>query len=241
MADQSLYSNLRTARRRLPRAFLTVHTNGDYLNRESIIKLEDTGINQVRVNLYVPNDQPYTKEVVGKIVRQLLDRTGLNMVEDGERGLTGSRLHMPLLIPDFSQSMSSRGGLLVQVSGLQTYRRSSVCLSPLQHVVVDYNGVGMLCCQVRSDAPEHREARIADLNRPGYTLFHFYRDLAAARRSLVSSGTKHGVCMTCTANEGGPYRWGRMSGLAHSLGAIPGYSRLVNSAWKTRQRRYEPS
>jgi hypothetical protein len=244
MADESLYPNLALTRKWLPKAFLTIHTNGDYLNRESVAKLEETGLNQVRINLYVANGQPYNSAAVDKMVEQIEGRTGLTMTDLGpERGgyhLVGSRLNLPVNIPDFTIRMSSRGGLLVQVSGLQEYRRTSACLSPLQHVVIDYNGIGVLCCQVRSDANEHKDACIADLNRPGYTLFHFYRELSAARLALVNSGVKQGVCTTCTINEGGPYRWGRTAVIARPLGLLPGYSDLVSSKWEGRKRRYDP-
>ena len=177
------------------------------------------------------------------MVKQILDRTGLTLTDNpdtGGRQLTGSRLHMPVNIPDFSRGMSSRGGLLVQVGNLTTYKRTSACLSPLQHVVIDYNGIGVLCCQVRSDAVEHTEARIGDLNQDGYSLFHFYRDLAAARKGLTEAGVKQGVCTTCTINEGGPYQFGRTGALAGPLVALTGGGRLAGLLWQRRNRRYDP-
>jgi Radical SAM superfamily len=245
MSDESIFANLKLARKRVPNAFLTIHSNGDYLNKQSLAKVEATGINQVRINLYMANDEEYTPENVNHRVKQLLDRTGLTLKEGGPDGdgphLMGSSLDLPLCIPNFSTGMSSRGGLLVQVGGLQTYKRTSACLSPLQHLNIDFNGVGVLCCQVRSDAKEHKDACIGDLKQPDYTLFHFYRDLANARRGLVGPGVKEGVCKTCTVNEGGPYQLGRTDALAKPLSYVPGYGKLVSRLWKGRRRRHDPT
>jgi hypothetical protein len=243
LAHDSIYGNLKMARSALPRAFLTIHTNGDYLNRDSIKRLEDCGLDQARINLYVANGQSYTQEAVNQLLDQLLGRSGLAAAIDGSSGqmeLKGSSVQMPLAAPDFSQGMSSRGGALVSVSGLKQYQRMSACFSPLQHVVIDFNGKGMLCCQVRSDVPEHGGAVVGDLTRADYTLFDFYRDLAGARRALLQGGAKEGVCRTCTVNLGGPDKLGRQQGLATVLDAF-GASALTEMAWSRRARRYDPS
>ncbi len=63
----------------------------------------------------------------------------------------------------------------VRQGKLESYQSHAVCLAAVRHVVIDYNGKGMLCCQTRSDCAGHRGAVIGDLSRPGYGLFHLLR------------------------------------------------------------------
>lgn len=115
--------------------------------------------------------------------------------------------------------MSTRGGLMT-VPGLQSYQRRAICFRPLHSVPIDFNGKGMLCCEVRSDAPEHAGAVIGDLSVPGYSLFDLYRDMAPARLALLSPGPKGGVCTKCNVLDDGPDRTGRHPALAGILSRI---------------------
>jgi hypothetical protein len=243
LAHESIYSNISIARQALPLAFLTIHTNADYLNADSLNRLAKAGLSQVRINLYVPNGEAYTNESVSKLLKQLEHRTGLLTTTSKKTGrliLAGSPIDAPIHIPNFtSGDFSTRGGTLKETK--TEYIRTSACLSPIQHVVVDYNGEGVLCCQTRSDIPEHKQAVIGDLNQADYSLFHFYRDLGPDRLRLVRPGTKGGVCKRCDVNLGGPDHLGRLGWLANSLNQVPGKHAVLNNIVDRRQhlRRYE--
>jgi hypothetical protein len=200
LAHESIYDRIAQARKRLPRAHLAVISNGDYLNRETLRRIEDAGADRLKLDLYLPDGKERDPSAIQSELEKLRARTGLEIVRvsDYRFRCEGTKVNITMDIPFYTAAnMSTRGGL-VQVKELSHYQRTSVCLSPLDSVTVDYTGECMLCCQVRSDSPLHREAVFGDLHVPGYTLFHFYRDLAAARRSLLAPGPKLGVCKTCT-------------------------------------------
>jgi hypothetical protein len=129
----------------------------------------------------------------------------------------------------------------VEIKELNDYQRTATCFSPLHSVTIDYTGKCMLCCQVRSDSPAHKDAVIGDLNQPGYTLFHFYRDLAGARKGLSEPGPKLGVCRTCTISEIGPNQLARRPAMAAVASHIPGLQSAFESGlkWASRTRKYE--
>ena len=78
-------------------------------------------------------------------------------------------------------------------------KRTSPCLSPFQHVYIDYNGKVMPCCNLRSDLPAHQDAIIADLHAsPDLFLVYAGRTLAAWRGALVGFDPKSGYCATCS-------------------------------------------
>jgi hypothetical protein len=144
-------------------------------------------------------------------------------------------------IPYYTKgTISTRGGL-VDVVHLRSYQRTSVCFNPLHSVVVDFNGKGMLCCQVRSDSPLQKDAVIGDLSRPDYSLFDFYRDLAPARAGLLAPGPKDGVCRSCDVSATGPDKLGRHTAISRVVHAIPGVTAAMHAAvrLRNRSRKYE--
>ena len=110
-------------------------------------------------------------------------------------------------------------------------------MAPIRHVVIDYNGKGMMCCQTRSDAPEHRQAIVGDLAEPDYGLFHLYRDLGVVRRALLSPGEKTGVCLTCDVRDDGPDRLARRDWVAGAVRRVPGVAGNVDGLWARVMRR----
>ncbi len=214
-------------------------SNGDYMDRSTLPRLEDAGIDRLILDLYLPDGKERDPDAMAKGLRQFRRRTGLDLEKESETDykINGTRPKVTLEIPSFSQDdISTRGGL-VRVPKLDTYRRKSVCLAPVRHVVIDYNGRGMICCQTRSDATAHEDAIIGDMNQSGYGLFHLYRDLGAARRALLTCGEKGGVCRSCDVRDDGPDRLARREWLARAVDSIPGTSSLMQRMWQRTMRR----
>ncbi len=208
LAHPSIWANLEKARQALPDALLCVTSNTDYLNAEVIWKLESVGLDRLLLDLYLPEGKENDSATEDAFVARFEKKTGLTAVKSGHRDyiFTGSSISINMGVPFFTQeNISTRAGLL-DIPKLYNYRRRAICLAPVRHVVVDYNGKAMLCCQTRSDSPQHQEAIIGDLSTPDYDLFTYYRDLAPLRRVLASAGEKRGCCLSCDMSAEGP-KW----------------------------------
>ena len=239
LADESIFERVATARRALPHAALMVISNGDYMDATTLERLERAGADRLILDLYLPDGKERDPDARVKGLRQFRRRTGLELTPSSKVGfdIQGSKLKATLEIPCYTaEDISTRGGL-VGVPKLKHYRRRAVCMAPLHHVVIDFNGKGMLCCQTRSDAAEHKSAVIGNLNTPDYGLFHLYRDLGAARRALFAPGEKGGVCRSCDVRDDGPDRLARRRWLAAAAARVPGLSRAVTRLWGSRMRR----
>jgi hypothetical protein len=230
LGHESIYENLAKARRELPRAILAMVSNGDYLNKERVQKLADAGLNRMMLDLYLPDGKEEDDAEFEKAFQKFLERTGLTPKQMGERyyRLEGSSTEISLMSPVYrKENISTRGGLL-KIPKAQQYHRTAACLVPIRQVVIDYNGKGMLCCQVRSDAPEHQNAVIGDLMDPEYSLFHFYRDLAGARKGLLQPGAKKGVCESCDMSDASNEDVALSESWHGVLSAIPGAGFLTS-------------
>ncbi len=249
LADSSIYGNIATARKVLPNAYLRIYTNGDYLTAQAIRDLELAGLDQIRVSLY-PNPALGSSEgAFASQLEGLARKTGLRVGRLTQRyqglQLVGSACLVLIDLQEFKpRQMSSRGGALADVSGLRFYQRTLICFNPLQHLAITFDGKCMLCCQTRADVSGHLQAVIGDLKDPGYSLFHYYRDLAPHRAALLGSGPKGGVCKMCDVNPGGggPFHAGRDPVVSKVLNAFPLVGELMGKLWcfpREDRRRYE--
>jgi hypothetical protein len=242
LAHPSIFERVALARSRLPKAYLILVSNGDYLNRESLQQLETAGADRLMLDLYLPEGHERDLAEIETEKKKFTARTGLALSPIGEFDYRclGSRIQITMGIPRYTGELVSTRGGLVDVVHLRTYQRHTVCFNPLHSVVVDFNGKGVLCCQVRSDSPMHSSAIIGDLAQPGYTLLHLYRDLAPARAGLLAPGPKDGVCRTCNVSAIGPDKLARRPAIA-AVSRLPGVQRLFRSAARrvARRRKYE--
>ena len=239
LASPRIFDRLEAARAALPNAGLVMVSNGDYLNRKTLPRLESLGLNRLIVDLYMPDGKERDPDAIAAGLRKFSRRTGMALERTGAFSyrVSGLRMKATVDIPFYTNSnISTRGGL-VEVEKLSTYRRRAVCMAPIRHVVIDWNGRGMMCCQTRSDAPEHRKAVVGDLAEPGYGLFHLYRDLGPVRRTLLSPGEKTGVCLTCDVRDDGPDRLARRAWVAGAVGRLPGAAGSVGRLWGRVMRR----
>ena len=239
LASPRIFERLGAARAALPRAGLVMISNGDYLNRKTLPRLDDLGLDRLIIDLYMPDGRERDPKAISSSLRKFSRRTGMALEPTGEFSyrVTGLRMKATVDIPLYTESnISTRGGL-VEVEKLSSYRRRAICMAPVRHVVIDYNGKGMMCCQTRSDAPAHRQAIVGDLAEPGYGLFHLYRDLGATRRALLSPGEKTGVCLTCDVRDDGPDRLARRQWVAGVVRRMPGVARNVDGLWNRVMRR----
>ena len=239
LASVRVFDRLEAARAALPRAGLVMISNGDYLNRKTLPRLDALGLDRLIIDLYMPDGKERDPKSMAAGLRKFSRRTGMTLERTGEFSyrVAGLRMKATVDIPYYTESnISTRGGL-VQVDKLSSYRRRAVCMAPVRHVVIDWNGKGMMCCQTRSDASGHRDAIVGDLAESGYGLFHLYRDLGATRRALLSPGEKAGVCLTCDVRDDGPDRLARREWVAGVARRIPGVAGQVDRLWHRVMRR----
>jgi len=239
LADESIYDRLAQVRTALPDAFLVIFSNGDYLNRETVTQLDLAKLDCLLVDLYLRDGKEDNEGELSAALQRFQRRTGLSPIEYSPHlyAVRGTRMKVRVRAPLFKQGMFTRAGLM-DVPNAHTYRRRAVCLEPIRHVVFDYDGKGMLCCQTRSDAPQHQSAIIGDLSAPDYSLFHFYRDLGPARAALVLPGLKGGVCESCDYKDSVRDRLARNHSVATAMERL-GISRVLGKIFSHRGSRFD--
>jgi hypothetical protein len=202
LADRIILERLRQARRLLPKACLSTHTNGDYLNRKYLDELKEAGLNRLLVQVYLGNKEPFDdRRVLVQMERRLL-KLGLPYRMIG--AASGVRYMAHVIYEGMEVTFDARNFAVIGVDRGQTvrlpsvYERQSPCLMVFQHLYVDYNGAVVPCCNIRSDEPGHAPYVIDRLgeDRSIYQAFAC-SPLAAWRRALIGFGPKQKPCNSC--------------------------------------------
>jgi hypothetical protein len=202
LADKIILTRIRQAREHLPNATLSTHTNGDYLDQEYLDELKAAGLNRLRVQVYLGNNEHFNDEVMRtRLVRRLKD---LGLPYEATLVEPNVRYMATVQYPGMEVTFDARNFDAIGVDRGQTiampevYERTAPCFVVFRHLYIDYDGSVVPCCNIRSDEPRH-EPYIVDRLATGRSLFQAYANspLADWRRGLVTFGKKEKPCDTC--------------------------------------------
>jgi hypothetical protein len=202
LADRIILLRLRQAREALPKACLSTHTNGDYLNRKYLDELRDAGLNRLRVQVYPGNNELFDDQKILRRMAQRLQYLGLpfKMVE----AVKGVRYMAQISYEGMEVTFDARNFAVIGVDRAQTvqlpaiYERRAPCLVVFQHLYIDQDGTVVPCCNIRSDEPSHAPYLIDKLSetRSIYQVFA-QSPLVKWRQALINFGPKKAPCNTC--------------------------------------------
>jgi len=207
-----LLPRLAEARGALPNAKLIVFSNGDYLDKDMMNSVLSLGI-KIHVDIYPPEGDEFNEDKIAIAIAKFEKRTSYKAVKkDGDGNGWGdylivdgaSNVVSSLKVGKYNkENIYTRGGAM-DIPKRATYTRTAVCLKPVYHLNVNFDGKGMLCCHTRTDFEGHKDAIIADLSDSSEDIFTFFVKLSSARRGLLGPGKKCGVCTTCDDDDGLP-------------------------------------
>jgi MoaA/NifB/PqqE/SkfB family radical SAM enzyme len=202
LADRIILTRLSQARRMLPKACLSTHTNGDYLNRKYLDELKEAGLNRLRIQTYLgAKEQFEDRRIIDRMARQI---KSLGLPYKMIAAAQGVRYMAQIEYEGMEVTLDARNFAKIGVDRGQTvrlpavYERRSPCLIVFQHMYIDYNGAVVPCCNIRSDEPEHAPYVIDRLDQDR-SIYQAWANspLASWRRALIGFGPKQKPCNTC--------------------------------------------
>ena len=203
LSDPVILDHLKRVRAAVPGARLSLYSNGDYLDRGYLERLGDSGLDELYLSLHTGDHEDLNDAKVERRLRFFRDRCGLDItmthfepgVKYKGRADFGG-MHVQFYEPNMRTLGSNMGELIEDVETKVT--RTCPCLEPLTHLTIDYTGLVVPCCRIRSDAEEHKRYVICDLRDvPSIFAAYVHPNAAAWRRSLSAFGPKDQPCGTC--------------------------------------------
>lgn len=195
-----ILKRIKQAREYLPKAKLRTNTNGDYLSLDYIHKLRDAGLNELFIQQYLGNKQKYNHVRLKRIMIQKIERLGVeySVISD----IANQRIEFKLHIEGITVHLRARnfdveGTSRTEEIQNEDYVRTKPCKQPFNNMYIDYNGSVMVCCNSRSDIPEHNNANMGSIHMN--ELWNIYRseNYIPWREHLLNEGPKEGICEKC--------------------------------------------
>jgi hypothetical protein len=184
-----------------------MNSNGDFLDASYLRDLEDAGLDRLWIDIYIPDEEVYDLEVAEKYHDKFIKRIERPYTVTATSPELSSRIeskkmkvtaHARNVAVMKAMDLSDRGGL-IQIA--RETVRDAPCYAPYKHLVIDWNGSVVICCQLRSDSPSHQKAVVGKIGFEGVGLIDAYVRLAGWRASLRTYGRKKGPCATCNVAE----------------------------------------
>ncbi len=202
LSQKDVFLNrLRQAREYCPNAILRTNTNGDYIDSvEYIDQLASAGLNELEIQCYLGKDEEYS-------VAEFMQRSNnwskkLNLSYEIvnhefwiEAIFNYERMKLTFAMRNFKNDGCNRGDLL---NDIKTFDRQSPCLIPFQHLYIDYSGDVMLCCNLRHDAPQHKDFIIGNIYKESLADIFMSENIIKYRKLLSYHGSKISPCNSCS-------------------------------------------
>lgn len=207
LSEKRILDRIQDVHQAAPNCRVGINSNGDYLNADYLTALEAAGLNRLFIDVYIPDDETYSVEVGFKFLHKLSQRinrshTVLGTTPEVYCQLESDKMVINAIVRNSASlksiDMSDRGGLM---ENARKATRTSPCYSPFKHLVIDWDGSIVLCCQVRSDSPSHQDVVFGKIGVDGLGLVDAYVRLAEWRNSLKAFGPKQGPCASCNVSE----------------------------------------
>lgn len=206
MAREEMFDYIADARRMLPRAFLKIVTNGDYLSHEKVLRLQSMDLDYLAVSVYLPEGVAWSAgaalEQIGKFAQrigmkfQVRRKTRVSVFVDFVKKPSG--MVMDGRCHDFGPDKEGFDrGMSVAWMSPARFVRSDPCRFVFRNFTTDFNGNVMPCCNLRSDHPAHASYVLGHVARQ--TIFDVFSSQASVqwRRSLAGFAPKPAPCKLC--------------------------------------------
>jgi MoaA/NifB/PqqE/SkfB family radical SAM enzyme len=202
LADEIIYGRIRQARELAPQALLHTHTNGDWVDAQSLERLHAAGLRSMHIMVYPPTDV-FDNAAARDLAATIARRAGVEFrlrqdVPDEKVWYVGryKEMHLEMYAKNWRRIGTNRGGIAVTSHAV---RREIPCEYPMYGVYIDYNGQVMPCCNLRSDNPDETQYSCGQLTADNSIFDIFGGDpFAAFRRRMYGFGEKAGPCLQCT-------------------------------------------
>lgn len=205
-------SRIKSIKEYLPRATLSISTNGDYLNKEKLLELH--GIMSGNDGLYItvhnlPGRRDYEKLKKDLVKRVTALDLPYNWISNNDktaeiRVSVGPNIRCEYRVINFYYESETDPNMLVSDRGEfiklnQVKKRELPCFTTFIQIQIEWDGSLQPCCNIHSDVPQHAKYSTGKFDENGNIFLIYTSDTYVQwRRSMFSFEKKDSPCSTCT-------------------------------------------
>lgn len=201
---------LELARQQLPYAKLTLNTNGDFLNLDTIKELEQLGLNYLHISIYGgSNGGQFDEQKICRLVTEKANSLCLKKTQllKAKHSIHCSSALGSLFIKILAQNFNmlgigyNRGGL---IQSLSSYCRNGYCPSPFNQILIDYNGNMLPCCNIHTSLKKYKNYVMGNIQNNSIVEIYFSAKAIEWRRACISTPPSKKICLNCARLDSEP-------------------------------------
>lgn len=191
---------LKQAKTIIPNATLHTNTNGDFLTRDYLDELYESGLKSMNIQSYLSKNEIFNTDNIKIKIDIMAEKLGLDFVEKinsidrYEIAFKYKDMNLNMYARDFRLNGNNRGGALDTISAII---RKSPCYIPFSDIYIDYNGKVLPCCNFRSDIKEHNNFILGDANNESILNIFNNIKMKKLRKKLLKDIDKLKPCNEC--------------------------------------------
>lgn len=203
MAHDRTYEAIDALSEALPKARIWFNSNGDYLNKKSLQKVQAAGLKRIVVTLHIPAEATYDDKTQITRISQLSARTGLTFNVERFRPNLDIRasaryksMEITVKSVNYSDHGVNRGGAMEHIPVLE--ERTAPCDRPFHDLTIAWNGNVYPCCQFVEGFEDHKQFVVGNIGQ-AETIYELYcsKMMASFREDVFGYGQKRSPCDTC--------------------------------------------
>lgn len=203
LALDIIFERVEYARKKLPKAVLGLHSNGDYATKGILERLDGMGVDFFGISRYIDFDAPRFKArgIARRHCEDYLKRLGLHAAalrpdnNLARYNIPMRRMKATLFVPDIRGRGNDRGGYLKDLRIKEP--RISPCRSPFSGLYIDWTGDALPCCNLRGDIEAHKNFIMGNIGEASLQEVFLSKASGAIRKMLADYGEKPGPCRYC--------------------------------------------
>ena len=200
-----LLKRIKQTREYLPKAIISINTNGDYLTLDYLNELNEVGVNMMYITYYYNGNDKNIEFDLENIIKpgmfKFINKLGIEYSKyiENDNGyyiyIKYKSIDIEYRALNMEKIANDRGGI---IQGVNIKERTSQCFLPNIQVSIDYDGTYSMCCNIRSDVEEHKDYIIGNIR--DNTIFELFMNdkIMNIRKKLLVYGKKENVCANCT-------------------------------------------
>lgn len=188
------------ARKKLSKAVLAVSSNADYIDKNYLSMIRNSGLNELYLQCHVEEQEQLSledkKELLQSINKKIGGFPGKYICKENAVIFFAFKSGFSILtiqIKNFRAVGVDRGGL---IKSLQREQISQPCYQPLTSITIDFNGMVTMCCNTVSYINEHRDFIIGDCNISKLSEIYTSKKAVNLRQNLIQ-GKRMAICQYC--------------------------------------------
>jgi len=202
LALDLIFDRVKYTSKQLPYANIGFHSNGDFVTKDRLNKLQEAGLDFIAISRYVDFSEDRQRQLARAKAhcQEYIQKLGLEakqVVEEGSlvRYLVIMRkMKVFVFVGDAQSRWVDRGGILKDYANKI---RISPCYNPFRKIFIDWTGDVLPCCNLRADLPLHKPYILGNVERQTLQDIFYSQAANKIRKYLVGFGEKNGACKTC--------------------------------------------